>query len=163
LLVQRPRTLTLGERTYLPGILKGLWLTLRHIFGPKVTLQYPEEKWKLPDNYRGIPALVRDQDGRAKCVACFLCQWVCPPRAITIQARQLEDSNVEKGPEEFEINMLRCIMCGYCEEACPEEAIFLTKQFEFTGRSRKDLIFDKDRLLQIGGVRFDPVKKWAHK
>ncbi len=163
MLVHRPRTLTLGERIYLPGILQGLWLTLRHIFSPKVTLQYPEEKWQLPDPYRGVPALVRDQDGRAKCVACFLCQWICPPRAITIQARPIEDSNVEKGPQEFEINMLRCIMCGYCEEVCPEEAIFLTKQFEFTGRSRRDLIFDKERLLRIGGVRFDPVQKWAHK
>jgi NADH-quinone oxidoreductase subunit I len=163
LLVRRPRSLTLAERIYLPGILKGLWLTLKHMFRAKVTMQYPEEKWKLPENYRGIPALVRDQDGRTKCVACFLCQWVCPPRAITIQARQLEASNVEKGPQEFEINMLRCIMCGYCEEVCPEEAIFLTNEYELTGRSRQELIFGKEKLLQIGGVRFDPVKKWAHK
>jgi NADH-quinone oxidoreductase subunit I len=76
---------------------------------------------------------------------------------------ELETSNVEKGPREFEINMLRCIMCGYCEEVCPEEAIFLTKQFEFAGRSRQEMIFGKERLLEIGGVRFDAVKKWEHK
>jgi NADH-quinone oxidoreductase subunit I len=164
LLVRRPRSLTLAERIYLPGIVKGLWVTLRHIFRPKVTMQYPEERWKVPDYYRGIPALVKDQDGRTKCVACFLCQWVCPPRAITIHAHELENgNNVEKGPEQFEINMLRCIMCGYCEEVCPEEAIFMTKQYEVLGRSREELIFDKEKLLAIGGVRHDPIKKWDHK
>ena len=71
------------------------------MFRPKVTLQYPEEKWKVPDYYRGLPVLVSDQNGRTKCVACFLCQWVCPPRAITIQAQELPASNVEKGPREF--------------------------------------------------------------
>ena len=163
MLVQRPRHLSLAERIYLPGILQGLWLTLKHMFRPKVTLQYPEQKWQVPENYRGIPALVKDQEGRVKCVACFLCQWVCPPRAITIKARELDGSKVEKGPEEFEINMLRCIMCGYCEEVCPEEAIFLTPEYELTGSSREELIFDRDKLLQIGGVRHDPIKKWDHK
>jgi len=162
-LVQRPRALTLGERIYLPGILKGMWLTLRHMFRPKVTLRYPEEKWQVPEYYRGIPVLVSDQDGRTKCVACFLCQWVCPPRAITIKAQELPSSNVEKGPREFEINMLRCIMCGYCEEVCPEEAIFMSKEYELTGRSRQELIFDKEKLLRLGGTRFDTIKKWVHK
>lgn len=163
MLVQRRRTLTLAERIYLPGILKGLWLTLRHMFQPKVTMQYPEEKWKVPDYYRGIPALVRDQDDRTKCVACYLCEWVCPPRAITIQAQELEENKIEKGPREFEINMLRCIMCGYCEEVCPEEAIFMTKNYELTGTNRADLIFNKEKLLQVGGVRVDSIRKWDHK
>jgi NADH-quinone oxidoreductase subunit I len=163
-LVQRPRSLSLGERIYLPGILKGMWLTLKHMFRPKVTLQYPEEKWTVPDYYRGIPVLVSDQAGRTKCVACFLCQWVCPPRAITIQAEELAASNnVEKGPREFEINMLRCIMCGYCEEVCPEEAIFMSKQYELTGTSREELIFNKEKLLKLGGKRFDTIRKWDHK
>ncbi|MCI0568425.1 MAG: NADH-quinone oxidoreductase subunit I [Acidobacteria bacterium] len=163
MLVQRPRTLTLGERIYLPGIIKGMWLTLKHMFRPKVTLRYPEEKLQVPDYYRGLPVLVADQNGRTKCVACFLCQWVCPPRAITIQAQELASSNVEKGPREFEINMLRCIMCGYCEEVCPEEAIFMSKHYELTGKSRQELIFNKDQLLKLGGSRFDPIKKWDHK
>jgi NADH-quinone oxidoreductase subunit I len=162
-LVQRPRSLSLGERIYLPGILKGMWLTLRHMFRPKVTLQYPDEKWTVPDYYRGIPVLVSDQAGRTKCVACFLCQWVCPPRAITIQAEELASSSVEKGPKEFEINMLRCIMCGYCEEVCPEEAIFMSKQYELTGKTREELIFDKEKLLKLGGKRFDTIRKWDHK
>ena len=163
MLVQRPRSLSLGERIYLPGIVKGLWLTLRHMFRPKVTLGYPEVKTRLPEYYRGIPALVRDEEGRTKCVSCFLCQWVCPPRAITITAQALEGSPVEKGPREFEINMLRCIMCGYCEEVCPEEAIFMTKQYEVVGSSRQELIFNQEKLLQIGGIRPDPIRKWARK
>jgi NADH-quinone oxidoreductase subunit I len=162
-LVQRPRTLSLAERIYLPGILKGMWLTLKHMFRPKVTLRYPEEKWQVPDYYRGLPVLVSDQTGRTKCVACFLCQWVCPPRAITIHAQELPSGNVEKGPREFEINMLRCIMCGYCEEVCPEEAIFMSKNYELTGSSRQELIFNKEKLLELGGARFDSIRKWDHK
>ena len=162
MLVRRRRSLTLAERVYLPGILIGMWLTLKHLFRRKVTLEYPEEKWRVPENYRGLPALVQDQEGRTKCVACFLCQWVCPPRAITIKAMETE-SSIEKGPALFEINMLRCIMCGYCEEVCPEEAIFLTPEYELTGRSREELIFGKERLLKMGGARYDPIKKWDHK
>jgi NADH-quinone oxidoreductase subunit I len=162
-LVQRPRTLSFSERIYLPGILKGMWLTFKHMFRPKVTLRYPEEKWQVPDYYRGLPVLVSDQNGRTKCVACFLCQWVCPPRAITIHAQEIPSSNVEKGPKEFEINMLRCIMCGYCEEVCPEEAIFMSKNYELTGKSREELIFNKEKLLKLGGTRFDTIRKWDHK
>jgi NADH-quinone oxidoreductase subunit I len=157
--VKRPAKQSLLASTYLPSILKGMWITLRHIFRPKVTMQYPEEKWTLPDNYRGLPVLVRDQDERVKCVACFLCQYVCPPKAIHIQAREIE-TGVEKGPEVFDINMLRCIMCGYCEEVCPEQAIFLSKEYSTVGLSREAMIFPKEKLLQMGGIRPDPIKKW---
>lgn len=146
--------------TYVPSILKGMWITLRHLVRPKVTMQYPEETWDLPDNYRGFPALVRDDRERVKCVACFMCQYVCPPKAITIEAQEIE-SGVEKGPKTFEINMLRCIMCGFCEEACPEEAIFLTKVYDRVGLGREGMIFPKERLLEMGRVRPDPIKKWA--
>jgi len=158
--VKRPAKQSLLASTYLPSILKGMWITLRHIFRPKVTMQYPEEKWTLPDNYRGMPVLVRDQDERVKCVACFLCQYVCPPKAINIQAREIE-TGVEKGPEIFDINMLRCIMCGYCEEVCPEQAIFLSKEYSIVGLSREAMIFPKEKLLRMGGVRPDPIKKWG--
>jgi NADH-quinone oxidoreductase subunit I len=156
--------LSLAEKTYLPQILQGLWITFSHIFKKKVTMQYPEQKWTLPDHYRGFPALVRDQDDRTKCVACFLCEFICPPLAIKIEAGELpEDSNVEKYPEKFEINMLRCIVCGLCEEVCPEEAIFLSPTFELAGSSREEMIFDKEELLALGGVRHDPIRKWAGK
>ncbi len=157
--VRRPPRPGLLASTYIPSVLKGMWITLRHIFRPKVTMQYPEETWNLPDNYRGMPALVRDQDERVKCVACFLCQYVCPPKAIHIEAREI-DTGVEKGPQVFDINMLRCIMCGYCEEVCPEQAIFLTKEYSTVGVSREEMIFPMERLLQMGGTRPDPIKKW---
>ncbi|MFQ5878335.1 MAG: NADH-quinone oxidoreductase subunit NuoI [Acidobacteriota bacterium] len=146
--------------TYLPSILKGMWITFRHLFRPKVTMQYPEEKWNMPEGFRGLPALVRDDDGRVKCVACFLCEYVCPPKAIEIEAREI-DTGVEKAPRRFDINMLRCIMCGYCEEVCPEQAIFLTKEYTTVGLSRDEMIFPMERLLEMGGVRHDPIRKWG--
>ena len=158
--VKRPGPPGLLERTYLPSILKGMWITLRHMFRPKVTMQYPEERWQVPENYRGLPALVRDDQGRVKCVACFLCEYVCPPKAIHIEAQEI-DTGVEKGPRVFDINMLRCIMCGYCEEVCPEQAIFLTPEYTTVGLSRKEMIYDKERLLKMGGTRTDPIKKWS--
>jgi NADH-quinone oxidoreductase subunit I len=158
--VKRSSPRGLLARTYLPSILKGMWITLRHMVRRKVTMQYPEETWRLPDTYRGLPALVRDDEGRVKCVACYLCQYVCPPKAIRIEAQEIE-TGVEKGPKVFDINMLRCIMCGYCEEVCPEQAIFLTQEYRTVGVSREEMIFHKDRLLEMGGVRPDPIKKWA--
>jgi NADH-quinone oxidoreductase subunit I len=159
----RQGKLTLGEWLYIPEILRGLKLTLSHLFRPKVTMEYPEERWELPANFRGAPALVKDQDGREKCVACFLCQEICPPQAITIVGGELPGSRVEKYPLAFDIDMLRCIYCGFCEDVCPEEAIFLTKNFELAGYNRDEMIFDKEKLYHLGGVRYDPIKKWAHK
>jgi NADH-quinone oxidoreductase subunit I len=158
--VARPGRPGLLSATYLPSILKGMWITLRHIFRPKVTMQYPEETWALAANYRGLPALVKDDAGRVKCVACFLCEYVCPPKAIHIEAQEIE-TGVEKGPKVFDINMLRCIMCGYCEEVCPEQAIFLTQEYRTVGLSREAMIFPKEKLLEMGGVRKDPIKKWS--
>ncbi|HXV76829.1 MAG TPA: NADH-quinone oxidoreductase subunit I, partial [Candidatus Polarisedimenticolaceae bacterium] len=157
---------TLFSRLYLPSILAGLRVTFRHIFRRKDTLQYPEEQRVFGERYRGVPALVKDQHGRTKCVACYMCQWVCPPLAITIEAAEIpasdhERAQIEKEPSVFEINMLRCIYCGLCEEACPEEAIFMSKTYAVTGLSRELMIFDKEKLLEIGGIREDATRKWA--
>jgi NADH-quinone oxidoreductase subunit I len=153
------------QRLYFPSVISGLIVTLRHMFRKKDTLQYPEEQRTLGDRYRGVPALVKDQDGRDKCVACYMCQFVCPPLAITIEAdeypKEHAQHQVEKFPKKFEINMLRCIYCGLCEEACPEEAIFMSKTYVVTGTSRELMIFDKEKLYQIGGTRQDDIKKWA--
>ena len=155
------------ERLYLPALLGGFKVTLRHFFRKKLTQQYPEEKTVVPPGYRGAPYLVRDQDGRTKCVSCQLCEFVCPPRAITIvppgPAGTPEVGNVEKAPREFEINMLRCIFCGFCQEVCPEEAIFLMNDFSLTGLSREEMIYDKEKLLALGGVHDDTIQKWKHK
>ena len=151
------------ERLYFREVIQGLALTITHFFKPKHTMQYPEEKWTFPEAFRGAPSLVKDQDGRLKCVACFMCQYICPAQAIKIEAEEIEGSPTEKQPSLFEIDMTRCIFCGYCEEACPEQAIFLSKEYELAEDSRESLLFDKDRLLSVGGVRYDKIKKWARR
>src|SRR5205809_2497268 len=161
------KKLTLWERLYIPALIAGFRITLRHFSNKKVTMQYPEEKWVVPEGYRGAPYLVSDQDGRTKCVACQLCEFVCPPKAIRVTPPgppgSPEVGNVEKAPKEFEIDMLRCIFCGYCQEVCPEEAIFLMKDYSLTGTSRQEMVYDKEKLLALGGVQQDTIGKWQRK
>ena len=168
--VPRPK-LSLAEKLYFPSILKGMKITLGHFIRlvrgkTKVTMQYPEEKWDehLPEHYRGAPALVTDEHGRERCVACQLCEFICPPRAITIIPEQIpsEDkwAKVEKRPKEFEIDMIRCIYCGMCEEVCPEQAIFLRKDYAITGVTREEMKHNKQKLYEMGGVREGLVNKW---
>ena len=155
------------HRTYLVPIFQGLMVTLRHMFLKKDTMQYPEQTRTFGPRYRGVPALVKDEEGREKCVACYMCQFVCPPLAINIEAAEYETDHklhqIEKFPRRFEINMLRCIYCGLCEEACPEEAIFMSKTYAVTGLSRELMVFDKQKLYEIGGERPDEIKKWSEK
>jgi len=166
-MIVKRRKSSLWERLYLPAVIGGFRVTLRHFFKKKVTMQYPEERWVVPEGYRGAPYLVKNQEGRTKCVSCQLCEFVCPPKAIRITppgpAGSPEAGNVEKAPKEFEINMLRCIFCGFCQEVCPEEAIFLMKDYSLTSTSREELIFDKEKLLALGGVHQDKIRKWEKK
>lgn len=165
-IVQR-KPLTWAEKTQIPQLVAGLKTTLINMFAPKVTLQYPDERPVLPPKYRGMPVLVKDLHGRTKCVACQLCEFVCPPQAIRIVPTQipenLDNTNVEKIPKEFEINMLRCIYCGLCEEVCPEEAIFLQDVFSISGTTREEFVFNKEKLLEMGGTRPDSHMKWEKK
>jgi len=161
------KPLTFWERLYVPAMLGGFRVTLQHFFRKKVTMQYPEEKWVVPEGYRGAPYLVRDQDNRTKCVSCQLCEFVCPPKAIRITPPGPEPNpaagNAEKAPRQFEIDMLRCIFCGFCQEVCPEEAIFLMRDYSLHGASRAELVYNQEKLLALGGVRQDKVQKWKHK
>jgi len=161
------KPLSLAEQTYLPQIVTGLKVTMKHMLKPPVTLEYPDERPDIPPGYRGVPTLVKDPNGREKCVSCQLCEFVCPPKAIRITPGEiLEDdphAHVEKAPEEFEINMLRCIYCGLCQEVCPEEAIFLQDIFSLSGYSREELIFKKKKLYEIGGTLPDQHYKWDKK
>ncbi len=141
----RSKDLTLLQRTYIPEIVKGMALTLKQVFRPKFTRQYPEERWNPPPSFRGRPVLVEEQ-GVERCVACGLCARVCPALAIEVQAAET-DLAKERYPVKFEINMLRCIFCGFCEEACPEEAIIMSDEYELTFLKTEDAIFGKDRLL----------------
>lgn len=179
--VDRPK-MTLGDKLYLKALLGGLWITLGHawraLIGKSrgkedfagtsvgVTMQYPETRWddRLPDYYRGAPALVTDELGRERCVSCQLCEFICPPKAIKIIPGEIGSdqpwAKVEKAPAEFDIDMLRCIYCGLCEEVCPEQAIFLRKDYLFIGTSREEMVHNKQKLYEIGGKRVGLVNKW---
>lgn len=161
------KPLSLAERTYLPQIASGLKITMKNMFKPPVTLEYPDERPNIPEGYRGVPTLVKDPNGREKCVSCQLCEFVCPPKAIRITpgsiAEDAENAHVEKAPQEFEINMLRCIYCGYCQEVCPEEAIFLQDVYSLSGTSRSELLYKKDKLYELGGTLPDTHYKWDQK
>jgi NADH-quinone oxidoreductase subunit I len=137
--------MTFWEKLYLPEIAKGMGITLRQMFKPKFTRQYPEERWEPMGSYRGRPVLVLEEEGE-RCVACGLCSRVCPALAIEVQAGETEKEK-ERYPVKFEINMLRCIYCGLCEEVCPEEAIVMSKDYELVFTNREDAILGKDKLL----------------
>ncbi len=163
-----PTGLSRAESLYIPSVFKGLGTTLRHMFknvgrDGKVkehvwVVQYPEEKrddrpvlegGQHRANFRGVHRLNRDEDGRVRCVACFMCATACPADCIHIVAEESPWEDREKYPKQFDIDELRCIYCGMCEEACPVDAIELTPHYEITGLSRNEMIFDKQKLLEI--------------
>jgi len=161
------KPLTLAERTYLPQIIGGLRLTFSNIFKKPVTVEYPEQRPPLPPGYRGVPTLVKDPDGREKCVSCQLCEFVCPPKAIRITPGEIPadaaTAHVEKAPQEFEIDMLRCIYCGLCQEVCPEEAIWLQNVYSVSGFTRAEFVNNKQKLYEMGGTLPDKHFKWEKK
>jgi NADH-quinone oxidoreductase subunit I len=142
----KEQKLSFWERLFFLPFIKGLWLTFTMLFRKKVTRQYPEEKLKVFEEIKGHPVLVRRPDGKPRCVACGLCEFACPPRAIYIVGKEIDDP-IERAPEIFEVDTSRCIMCGFCEEACPKEAIVMSHEIEFAASDRKDLTFDLERLL----------------
>ncbi len=160
--VRRPK-LSVWDKLGISAFIYGLSVTVRHFFSRKVTVQYPEERSPVPLGYRGVPALVRDQHGNIKCVACQLCEFVCPSKAITVSPPgpdgPVPDRPLaEKMPIEFRVNVLRCIFCGLCQEVCPEEAIFLQSHHIFVVERKDDMIFRRDRLLEIGGKHHGYLK-----
>ena len=148
--IEEPK-LGLAGKMYVPLFVQGLTTTARHLFSPKITVDFPEVRPKIhnPLIYRGVHRLNKDSGGRVKCVACFLCATACPAHCIDIVAAPSPWPDREKYPESFTIDELRCIYCGMCEEACPVDAIELTSLFDLTGRSREEMIFDKEKLLSV--------------
>lgn len=147
--VEAPRLRPL-ERLYFPQIISGLKTTLRHLFKKKLTVQYPEERTPMREAiYRGVHRLNRDEQGRVACVACFMCETACPAHCIHIEGAEAPWPDREKYPVKFDIDELRCIYCGMCEEACPVDAIELTPEYSLVGFTRDEMIFDKEKLLEV--------------
>ncbi len=163
-----PAPMNRAESFYVPAILKGFGTTMRHLFGNMGrdgknkdniwVVQYPEERREdrpveeggiETSNFRGVHRLNRDEDGRVRCVACFMCATACPANCIHIVADESPWDDREKYPKQFDIDELRCIYCGMCEEACPVDAIELTPHYAITGLTRQEMIFDKSKLLEV--------------
>ena len=158
--VRKNTDLTWWENLYLPEIARGLAITTKHllvnligyVFPPSgqrrkvFTIYYPEEKSPIPVAYRGRPALVQKPDGREKCVACGLCERICPAGAISIAGGERE--NLERYPVVYNLDLSRCVFCGFCEEVCPKEAIVMSVEYEGLAEyNRPDLVYPKAKLL----------------
>ena len=133
------KSLTLWE------LLKGLKLTGTYLFDRKITIQYPEEKTPQSARFRGLHALRRYANGEERCIACKLCEAVCPAVAITIESEPRDDGT--RRTTKYEIDLTKCIFCGFCEESCPVDAIVETRHFEYHGEKRGDLLMTKEKLL----------------
>jgi NADH-quinone oxidoreductase subunit I len=127
---------------------RGLALTGRHLFARKVTIQFPEEKTPQSPRFRGLHALRRYPNGEERCIACKLCEAVCPALAITIESEQRADGT--RRTTRYDIDLTKCIFCGFCEESCPVDSIVETHILEYHGEKRGDLYFTKDMLLAVG-------------
>jgi len=134
-------------------IAKGMVLTGRYAFRRKITLEYPEEHTPLSPRFRGLHALRRYDNGEERCIACKLCEAICPAMAITIESTQREDGT--RRTTRYDIDLTKCIFCGFFEESCPTDSIVETHIFEYHGEKRGDLYFTKEMLLAVGD-RYEP-------
>ena len=149
-----PEKLTFLQRLYIPEILRGMAVTLRHLVRNLAdrrrlpTIEYPEEKRNYSGRFRGKHILKVRQDGTLKCVACYMCAQACPAECITIVAGEHPKIAYEKYPVVFDIDMMRCVFCGFCVDACPKDAIWMTRNYEMAFLSREEAIYSIDRLRE---------------
>jgi NADH-quinone oxidoreductase subunit I len=155
------RRFTLAERLYLPGILKGMVVTMGHLLRNVAsirrlpTILYPEKKRDYSGRFRGKHILTTREDGTLKCVACYMCAQACPADCITIVAGEHPKMAYEKYPVVFDIDMLRCVFCGFCVDACPKDAIWMTRDYEMAFFNREEAVFGISKLIAKPGL---PVK-----
>ena len=138
-------------------LLKGMAVTGRYLFKPKITVHFPEEKTPQSPRFRGLHALRRYPNGEERCIACKLCEAVCPAMAITIDSEQRTDST--RRTTRYDIDLSKCIFCGFCEESCPVDSIVETRILEYHGEKRGDLIYTKEMLLAIGDRYEEQIAK----
>lgn len=151
-LLTQPR-LSFWEKLYIPQVLKGLMITIRHIVRHRpITVKYPEEIKALPENYRGLHVMPGDDDGEIRCVACKLCEIACPTQAISIVSEPADDYGIERRPSVYNIDFMRCVFCGFCVEACPCDALRMGMKYELASYNRAGLVHTKE-------VFFDPDVK----
>ncbi|MHB8353496.1 MAG: NADH-quinone oxidoreductase subunit NuoI [Burkholderiales bacterium] len=134
----------------LTELLKGMSVTGRHFLSRKITVQYPEEKTPQSPRFRGLHALRRYPNGEERCIACKLCEAVCPAMAITIESEQRADGS--RRTTRYDIDLSKCIFCGFCEESCPVDSIVETRIFEYHSEQRGDLLMTKEKLLAVGDL-----------
>ncbi len=137
-----------AQSVFLKEILSGMMLTLKYMFKPKVTINYPFEKGPISPRFRGEHALRRYANGEERCIACKLCEATCPAQAITIEAEEREDGS--RRTTKYDIDMIKCIYCGLCEEACPVDAIVEGPNFEYATETLEELYYNKEKLLENG-------------
>lgn len=137
-----------ARRMLLTELLQGFWLTFRYMFKPRVTINYPMERSPISSRFRGEHALRRYPNGEERCIACKLCEAVCPALAITIEAEPREDGS--RRTTRYDIDMTKCIYCGLCQEACPVDAIVEGPNIEFSTETREELYYNKEKLLANG-------------
>ena len=138
-------------------LLKGLMVTGRYLFKPKITVHYPEEKTPQSARFRGLHALRRYPNGEERCIGCKLCEAVCPALAITIDSELRDDGT--RRTTRYDIDLTKCIFCGYCEESCPVDSIVETRILEYHGEKRGDLLYTKEMLLAVGDKYEEQIAK----
>jgi NADH-quinone oxidoreductase subunit I len=137
-------------------------VTFKHMFHRPITFQYPREQRTIPDTHRGALGLLRYDDGQERCVGCDLCEAACPSHCIKVVSAEDKSLPLQRFASEFYIDITKCVFCGYCVEACPVNALAMTKMYEYSTHDKRTLLFDKDRLYEIGERHLQDAKKYLY-